>query len=77
MADRWDAEDTAVWESLVNAGYIPEDAPPSLLSVVMGAARHERARILSNLYLLPEEDVVALRNVIVWLMMGAPDRDPR
>lgn len=77
MPEPWSEEDSAVWDSLVSAGYVDPDAPPSLLSVVTGACRYERARILDNLYRLPEDDIVALRNVVVWLMMGAPDRDPR
>lgn len=73
----WSAEDTAVWDSLALAGFIDPGEPRSLLTVVNGAARHERARILRNLHTLPEDEQYVLRHVIVWLMTGAPDRDPR
>jgi hypothetical protein len=73
----WTLEDEAVWDSLVDAGYIKPDDPRSLLSVVNGASRHERARLLKNLHTLPEDEQYALRHIIVWIMSGAPDRDPR
>jgi hypothetical protein len=77
MASEWSSEDLAVWDSLVQAGFIHPDDPYSLLSLVNGAARFERARILKNLHTLPEEDQAALHNIIVWISIGAPDRDPR
>lgn len=77
MPNSWSPEDEAVWDSLVQAGFVSPDDPLSLLSVVNGAARLERHRILRNLNSLPEPDQRALRNLTTWLMMGAPDHDSR
>lgn len=73
MPFSWTEEDTRVWNSLADGGYIKEGDAWSALTVVNAARAYERDRIAASLRTLPAEDQVYLSNIFVWLMKGAPD----
>lgn len=73
MTFQWSAEDTRVWDSLADGGYITEADSWSALTVVNAARAYERDRIVRSLETLPLVERTYLSNIIVWLRMGAPD----
>lgn len=73
MAYVWTEEDTRVWNSLADGGYITEDDSWSALTVVNAARAYERDRIVAAMQKLPPADRIYLSNIMTWLSMGAPD----
>lgn len=69
----WTEEDTRVWNSLADGGYITEKDAWSALTVVNAARAYERDRIVRALETLPAAERAYLSNIMVWLRMGAPD----
>lgn len=73
MGFTWTDEDTRVWDSLADGGYITEGDSWSALTVVNAARAYERDRIVSLLRTLPAPQQTYLANILAWLENGAPD----
>lgn len=73
MTFRWSEEDTRVWNSLADGGYITESDSWSALTVVNAARAYERDRIVALLRTLPPAQQSYLANIIAWLQNGASD----
>jgi hypothetical protein len=73
MTFQWTQEDTQVWNSLADGGYITEEDSWSVLTVVNAARAYERDRIVTLLRTLPAPQQTYLALILAWLEIGAPD----